>query len=155
MAGSLIELARGNQACAIASLIMAGSSGSVTLADITLAQLINPGVPVIYGSTSSAMDMKTGGLAVGAAELSMMVSATAQMARFYKLPSRIEKGYIVGNRGSSVRIDPPLAIFKSEIDGEPAAFQADGEHSIAMIVAGSRPTYVCTFVIRSAHYAIL
>lgn len=93
MAGSLIELA-----CAIASLIMAGSSGSVTLADITLAQLINPGVPVIYGSTSSAMDMKTGGLAVGAPELSMMVSATAQMARFYKLPSRIEKGYIVGNR---------------------------------------------------------
>jgi trimethylamine---corrinoid protein Co-methyltransferase len=88
MAGSLIELARGNQACAIASLIMAGSSGSVTLADITLAQLINPGVPVIYGSTSSAMDMKTGGLAIGAPELSMVVSATAQMARFYKLPSR-------------------------------------------------------------------
>jgi trimethylamine---corrinoid protein Co-methyltransferase len=100
MAGSLIELARGNQACVIASLIMAGSSGPVTLAGvlalqtaeilagITLAQLINPGVPVIYGSTSSAMDMKTGGLAIGAPELSMVVSATAQMARFYKLPSR-------------------------------------------------------------------
>ncbi|MDJ0783124.1 MAG: trimethylamine methyltransferase family protein, partial [Desulfosarcinaceae bacterium] len=72
MAGSLIELARGNQACIIASLIMAGSSGPVTLAGVlalqtaeilagvTLAQLVNPGAPVIYGSTSSAMDMKTG-----------------------------------------------------------------------------------------------
>jgi trimethylamine--corrinoid protein Co-methyltransferase len=79
---------------------MAGSSGPVTLAGVlalqtaeilagvTLAQLVNPGAPVIYGSTSSAMDMKTGGLAIGAPELSMVVSATAQMARFYKLPSR-------------------------------------------------------------------
>lgn len=100
MAGSLIELARGNQACVIASLIMAGSSGPVTLsgvmalqnaeilAGLTLAQLVRPGVPIIYGSTSSAMDMKTGGLSIGAPELSQMVSATAQMARFYNLPSR-------------------------------------------------------------------
>lgn len=100
MAGSLIELARANQACVLASLIMAGSSGPVTLggvlalqnaeilAGVTLAQLVNPGAPVIYGSTSSAMDMKTGGLSVGCPELSMVVSATAQMARFYNLPSR-------------------------------------------------------------------
>jgi trimethylamine--corrinoid protein Co-methyltransferase len=100
MAGSLIELARANQACVIASLIMAGSSGPVTLsgvlalqtaeilAGVTLAQLVNPGAPVIYGSTSSAMDMKTGGLSIGCPELSIVVSATAQMARFYNLPSR-------------------------------------------------------------------
>ncbi|AOY58299.1 MULTISPECIES: trimethylamine methyltransferase family protein [Desulfococcus] len=100
MAGSLIELARANQACVIASLIMAGSSGPVTLsgvlalqtaeilAGVTLAQLVNPGAPVIYGSTSSAMDMKTGGLSIGCPELSVVVSATAQMARFYNLPSR-------------------------------------------------------------------
>jgi trimethylamine--corrinoid protein Co-methyltransferase len=55
MAGSLIELARANQACVIDSLVMAGSSGPVTLsgvlalqnaeilAGITLAQLVNPG----------------------------------------------------------------------------------------------------------------
>lgn len=100
MTGSLIELARTNQACVIASLIMAGSSGPVTLsgvltvqnaeilAGITLAQLVNPGTPVIYGSTSSAMDMRSGGLSIGCPELSMVVSATAQMARFYNLPSR-------------------------------------------------------------------
>jgi trimethylamine---corrinoid protein Co-methyltransferase len=43
---------------------------------------------MIYGSTSSAMDMRSGGLSIGCPELSMVVSATAQMARFYHLPSR-------------------------------------------------------------------
>ena len=100
MAGSLIELARANQAFVVASLMMAGSSGPVKfggllalqnaeiLAGIVLSQLVRPGVPVIYGSTSSAMDMKTGGLSIGCPELSMVISATAQIARFYKLPSR-------------------------------------------------------------------
>ena len=100
MAGSLIELARANQAFVVASLMMAGSSGPVKmggllalqnaeiLAGIVLSQLVRPGVPVIYGSTSSAMDMKSGGLSIGCPELSMVISATAQMARFYKLPCR-------------------------------------------------------------------
>ena len=100
MAGSLIVLARANQACVVASLIMAGGSGPVTLdgvlalqnaeimAGITLAQLVRPGAPVVYGSTSSAMDMKTGALTIGAPELSKNIQMTAQMAHFYNLPSR-------------------------------------------------------------------
>jgi trimethylamine--corrinoid protein Co-methyltransferase len=100
MIGALIELARNNQACVIASLVMAGGSGPVTLdgvlalqnaeilAGITLAQLVRPGTPVIYGSTSSAMDMKTGALSIGAPELSKNIHLVAQMARFYKLPAR-------------------------------------------------------------------
>ena len=100
MAGSIMELARAGQACCVASLIMAGSSGPVTLAGvlalqnaeilagISLAQAVRPGAPVIYGSTSSAMDMRTGGLSIGAPELSLNIAATARMAAFYDLPSR-------------------------------------------------------------------
>ncbi len=100
MIGALIELARHNQACVVASLVMAGGSGPVTLdgvlalqnaevlAGITLAQLVRPGAPVIYGSTSSAMDMKTGALSIGAPELSKNIHLVAQMARFYSLPAR-------------------------------------------------------------------
>ena len=85
MIGALIQLAKNNQACVVASLIMAGGSGPVTLdgvlalqnaeilAGITLAQLVNPGAPVVYGSTSSAMDMKTGALSIGAPELSKKI----------------------------------------------------------------------------------
>ncbi len=100
MLASLIELARHGQACIVASLIMAGASGPVTLAGvlalqnaeiltgIALSQLVREGVPAVYGSTSSAMDMKTGALSIGAPELSKNVNYTAQMARFYKVPSR-------------------------------------------------------------------
>jgi trimethylamine--corrinoid protein Co-methyltransferase len=109
MAGSLIELARCGQACVLASLAMAGASGPVELAGVlamqnaeilaglTLAQLVRPGAPIIYGSTSSPMDMRTGGLSIGAPELSMLVSCTAQMARFYRLPSRSGGGLTDAN----------------------------------------------------------
>jgi trimethylamine--corrinoid protein Co-methyltransferase len=43
------------------------------------------------------MDMRTGGLSIGAPELSMLVSCTAQMARFYHLPSRSGGGLTDAN----------------------------------------------------------
>lgn len=100
MAGALIEFSKCGQPLIVTTLVMAGSSGPVTLAGvlalqnaeilaaITLTQLVNPGAPVVYGSTSSLIDMKRGTLSIGAPELSMLVSATAQTARFYGLPSR-------------------------------------------------------------------
>jgi trimethylamine--corrinoid protein Co-methyltransferase len=83
---------------------MAGSSGPVNLAGVlalqnaeilagmTLAQLVRPGTPAIYGSASAPIDMMTGALAIGAPELSIVISATAQIARFYNLPSRCGGG---------------------------------------------------------------
>jgi trimethylamine--corrinoid protein Co-methyltransferase len=100
MAGALIEFTRCGQPVVVAALAMAGSSAPVTLAGvlalqnaevlagITLAQLVTPGVPTVYGATSSPIDMRTGALSIGAPEVSAVVSATAQMARFYGLPSR-------------------------------------------------------------------
>jgi len=100
MAGALIEFARWGQPLLIADLVMAGSSGPMTpagllalqsaeiLAGITLAQLIRPGLPVVYGGILCPTDMRTGTLAIGAPETSMMIPATAQLARFYGLPAR-------------------------------------------------------------------
>jgi len=100
MAGSLIEFAKHGQPCIVASVIQAGASGPIriaglltlqnaeVLAGLTLAQLVNPGTPIIYGSASAITDMRTGRLAVGALETSVIISATAQIARFYNLPSR-------------------------------------------------------------------
>jgi trimethylamine--corrinoid protein Co-methyltransferase len=100
MAGSIVELARGGQACLVSAVIMAGATGPVTLpgvltlqnaeilAGLTLAQLVRAGAPVIYGSISCPMDMRTGNMALGAPEFSIIASATVQMARLYNLPSR-------------------------------------------------------------------
>ena len=100
MVDALLVYARANQPAVIASLIMAGSTGPITMAGmlaqqnaellsgIVLTQLVNPGVPVIYGSTSTNIDMKTGGLAIGSPELSLCIAAHAQLARKYGLASR-------------------------------------------------------------------
>jgi trimethylamine--corrinoid protein Co-methyltransferase len=104
MAGALIALARCGQPCIITSVIMAGLSGPVNLAGalalqnaeilagLTLSQLVRAGTPVVYGSASAPVDMKTGALAIGAPELSIIIAATAKMARFYRLPSRCGGG---------------------------------------------------------------
>ena len=100
MLEALLAYARAGQPVIIAALIMAGSTGPITLAGvmalqnaeqlagIVLTQLINAGTPAIYGSTSTNVDMRTGALAIGGPELSLYISAHAQLARFYGLSSR-------------------------------------------------------------------
>ena len=56
------------------------------LSGIVLAQLITPGVPCTYGSSTSTFDMKYGTAAVGAPEFGMLNAALAEMGHFYKVP---------------------------------------------------------------------
>jgi trimethylamine--corrinoid protein Co-methyltransferase len=100
MLEALVAYARIRQPVIIAALAMAGSTAPITLAGalatqtaellagIVLTQLVNPGTPVIFGSTSTNIDMKSGALAIGSPELSQMIAAHAQLARHYGLPSR-------------------------------------------------------------------
>ncbi|SLM30235.1 MttB3 [Desulfamplus magnetovallimortis] len=100
MAGSIIEYARNGQALVILNMIMGGTSGPVSLpglfalmnaeilAGLTLAQIVNPGTPVIYGTTSCPTNMQTGAATIGSPETWIINSVTTQMARYYKLPCR-------------------------------------------------------------------
>ncbi len=100
MLQALMEHARYNQATVIASLIMAGSTGPITvagtitlqnvevLAGVIFSQMVNPGAPVVYGSASTIVDLNTGDLAVGGPEYAKFIGATAQLARSYGLPCR-------------------------------------------------------------------
>jgi trimethylamine--corrinoid protein Co-methyltransferase len=100
MVGSIIEYARCRQPVIILNMIMGGTSGPVQLpgllalmnaeilAGLVLAQLVGPGTPVIYGTTSCPTNMKTGAAAIGSPETYIINSATTQIARFYNLPCR-------------------------------------------------------------------
>lgn len=100
MLEALLVYAEARQPVIVAALAMAGSTAPITLAGvlalqnaellagIALTQLINPGTPAVFGSTSTNIDMKSGALAIGSPELSQMIAAHAQLARFYGLPSR-------------------------------------------------------------------
>jgi trimethylamine--corrinoid protein Co-methyltransferase len=85
--------------------VQAGATGPVTLAGlliqmnaeilagITTAQLVNPGCRVGYGTTSGIMDMRQGLMPYATPESALINIATAQMARFYGLPSRGTGGF--------------------------------------------------------------
>lgn len=57
------------------------------LAGITLTQLVAPGHPNTYGSSTTAFDLFTGTAPVGSPELGMISAAVAQMSQHYKIPS--------------------------------------------------------------------
>ncbi|MGD8880622.1 MAG: trimethylamine methyltransferase family protein [Desulfobacterales bacterium] len=100
MLGALMEYAAAGQVSLIASLAIAGATGPVTLAGnlalqnaevlagIVLAQLVREGTPVIFGGASSNTEMRNGTLSIGSPEMAMNTAATAQIARYYKLPVR-------------------------------------------------------------------
>ena len=58
------------------------------LSSIILTQLINPGTPVLYGTVNTPLDPRTGNVAWGSIETSLITIASAQLARFYDIPSR-------------------------------------------------------------------
>ncbi|MBF8438179.1 trimethylamine methyltransferase family protein [Halanaerobiaceae bacterium Z-7014] len=100
MSDALMVHSKNKQAMVIASLSMTGTTSPTTLpaslvqqnaeilTGIVLTQLINPGTPVIYGSASSVVDLKKADLALGSPETVKMFNGTAQMARYYGIPSR-------------------------------------------------------------------
>lgn len=90
-AGQALIIAPCSMAMATSPTTLAGTlvlNNSEVLAGLTLAQLINPGTPMLYGNTSTISDMQTMAISTGAPELALLVSAVNQIARYYKLPSR-------------------------------------------------------------------
>lgn len=100
----IMEAARNNVVCNILSMAMAGGTAPVTLAGtlvnhnaevlsgITLAQLTKKGSPVIYGSSTTAMDLKLASASVGTPECAVISGAVARLARYYALPSYVAGG---------------------------------------------------------------
>ena len=100
----IIEAARSRSVINILSMAMAGGTSPVTLAGtlvthnaevlggITLNQLVQKGTPVIYGSSTTAMDLKIGAASVGTPECAVISGAVARLARYYALPSYVAGG---------------------------------------------------------------
>ncbi len=57
-----------------------------TLAAVILAQLINPGTPVLYATVSTIADPRRMVYSSGAVEMGLIQAGAAQMAQFYGLP---------------------------------------------------------------------
>jgi trimethylamine--corrinoid protein Co-methyltransferase len=100
MLGGLMAYARYGQPVTVTPFILAGAMSPITmaaaiaqqnaeaLAGVALTQLVNPGVPVIYGGFTTNIDMQTGSPAFGSPEGALAMFAGAQLARYYGLPYR-------------------------------------------------------------------
>jgi len=100
MIDGALRMARAGQAVVVTPFTLAGAmapvtlSGAVTLsiaealAALALIQYVAPGVPVMIGTFTSNVDMKSGAPAFGTPEYMRATQMTGQMARFYKLPMR-------------------------------------------------------------------
>lgn len=81
------------------SMAMGGASAPATLlgelvvinteilAWIVALQMLYPGAPLLYGSVSAVLDMRTGLLSLGGPERGMVNSGAAMMGRYYGIPS--------------------------------------------------------------------
>ncbi len=95
----IMGAARTGTAVNVLSMAMAGGSSPVTLAGtivthnaevlagVTLAQLTKEGAAVIYGSSTTAMDLRLAAASVGTPECALINAGVACLARFYLLPS--------------------------------------------------------------------
>lgn len=100
MAEGLIELAGAGQAVCLTPFTLAGAMAPATvagalvlqnaevLAGVVLTQLVRPGAPVVYGSFTSNVDLRSGSPAFGTPEYVKAAQASGQLARRYGLPMR-------------------------------------------------------------------
>ena len=100
MTDALSVWAEAKQPIIVTPFLLAGGTSTVSVAGalaqqvaealsgVALAQLIRPGVPCLYGSFFTALDMRTGSPAFGTPESVFGVLAGSQLARRYGLPFR-------------------------------------------------------------------
>ncbi|MEM1274151.1 MAG: trimethylamine methyltransferase family protein [Pseudomonadota bacterium] len=104
MAQGLIDFARARQVSVVTPFTLMGAMAPITvaggvmlshaeaLAAIALVQLTQPGAPVLYGTFTSNVDMKSGAPAFGTPEHFKASLLAGQMARLIDLPWRSAAG---------------------------------------------------------------
>jgi trimethylamine--corrinoid protein Co-methyltransferase len=100
MAAAIVIYAKNNQPIILDNFVVPGATWPLTLvgnivlrnaeilSGLELAQIVNPGLPIIFGCSEGVNHMGNDKLSIRAPERSMFVSAIAQMAKFYGVQGR-------------------------------------------------------------------
>ena len=130
------------------SMAMGGASAPATLlgelvvinadilAWIVALQILYPGVPLLYGSVSAVLDMRTGLLPLGAPERGMINAGAAAMGRYYGIPS------MCGGLSSDAKELDAQAGFEKAVTAVPLLLEgADIIYGVGATDAGSSISY--------------
>lgn len=125
MTEAVFELAAANQACCITPFTLAGSMSPATMAGTlmqqtaevlavaTLAQVVRPGAPIIYGSFASNVDMQSGAPALGTPEYAKAAQASGQIARALKIPFRSSNTTVSNCLDGQAAIESQMSLWGS------------------------------------------
>jgi trimethylamine--corrinoid protein Co-methyltransferase len=130
------------------SMAMGGASAPATLlgelvvinadilAWIVALQILYPGLPLLYGSVSAVLDMRTGLLPLGAPERGMINAGAALMGRYYGLPS------MCGGLSSDAKELDAQAGYEKAVTAMPLLLEgADIIYGVGATDAGSSISY--------------
>jgi trimethylamine--corrinoid protein Co-methyltransferase len=138
MAQGIIDFAKAGQISIITPFCLAGAmapisvAGALTLqhaealAGITLAQISRTGAPVVYGSFSSNVDMKSGAPAFGTPEHVKATLGAGQLARFLGLPWRSGGGSAANISDAQAAHETQFALWGSVLAGATVCIHAAG-----------------------------
>jgi trimethylamine--corrinoid protein Co-methyltransferase len=133
---------------ALLSMAMGGASAPATLlgelvvinadilAWIVVLQILYPGLPLLYGSVSAVLDMRTGLLPLGAPERGLINAGAALMGRYYGIPS------MCGGLSSDAKQLDAQAGYEKAITAVPLLLEgADIIYGVGATDAGSSISY--------------
>jgi trimethylamine--corrinoid protein Co-methyltransferase len=138
MAQGIIDFARWGQPSIITPFCLAGAMAPITvagaltlqhaeaLAGIALAQLSCAGAPVVYGSFSSNVDMKSGAPAFGTPEHVKATLGAGQLAAFLGLPWRAGGGSAANIADAQAANESQFGVWGSVLAGATVLIHAAG-----------------------------
>jgi trimethylamine--corrinoid protein Co-methyltransferase len=138
MANGLMMMSRHGQAVSVTPFTLMGAMTPVTLAagltqqnaealfGIALTQLANPGAPVVYGSFTSNVDMRSGAPAFGTPEHAKANVASGQLARRYNLPYRSSNSSASNVVDAQAAYETQMSLWGSVLGGTNLLYHAAG-----------------------------
>ncbi len=138
MAQGLIDFARAGQVAIVTPFTLMGAMAPITvagaitlshaeaLAAITLNQLARPGAPVLYGTFTSNVHMKSGAPALGTPEHFKASLAAGQLARLIGLPWRSATGSAANTNDAQAAHETQFALWGCLLAGATTVIHAAG-----------------------------
>lgn len=101
-------------------------SNAEALAGVVLSQLARPGSPVIYGSFTSNVDLRSGAPAFGTPEYAKAAVAAGQLARRYGLPYRSSNANAANCVDAQAAYETMMALWGAVMGGANLVYHAAG-----------------------------
>ena len=138
MAAGLMTMSEHGQPVSVTPFTLLGAMTPTTLAaglvqqnaealfGIVLTQLVRPGAPVIYGSFTSNVDMRSGAPAFGTPEHAKANIASGQLARRYGLPYRASNSSASNTVDAQAAYETQMALWGCILGGTNLIYHAAG-----------------------------